>query len=85
MNLEDQIDQAFKYFREGRSINILGWCGSPYTSIEYTITPSKKRSRFIIVHLHKRIENADLAECLTSPSEYIRKYREWYELRKLDK
>ena len=29
--------------------------------------------------VHRMIEDADLTECLTSPCEYIREYRRWYE------
>lgn len=32
--------------------------------------------------IHKLIEETSIAICLTSESEYIRKYREWYESRR---
>ena len=32
--------------------------------------------------VHEIIEGATLVACLTSPSTYVRKYREWYESRR---
>jgi hypothetical protein len=33
-------------------------------------------------HMHSLIRKAPLAECLTSPSEYVREYRKWWEERR---
>lgn len=35
-----------------------------------------------LVLINRAIRDACIAECLTSPSQYIRDYREWYESRK---
>ena len=52
-------------------IKDLTWKGLPYRTAN--------ESKFGVRAIHKIIEQADLAECLTSPHEYIREYRKWYE------
>ena len=69
MTLEEQLERSIY---EGRHnfIKFWRWYGKPYKNFH---------------ELHSLIEQASLVECLTSPSEYVREYRKWYESRKLDK
>ena len=75
MKLEDQIDEMIEDFVGdeqpwlGRS-DIRSW-------FPHEINFNHKSPLFM--NIHSLIQEATLTECLTSPSEYIREYRKWWE------
>jgi len=72
--LEDKIDSMTSAIN-GDYSSVVHWRWShPGTAYPYLLWDALKRI----------IEEASLAECLTSPSHYIREYRKWYEENKID-
>lgn len=90
--LEKESLKAFDSFRETRVIIINTKDGimgelkgfDDFTPIEEWEWPSDLALESWVGHrsVNELIESADLAECLISPANYVRKYREWYESRR---
>ena len=77
--LEQRIDYVIDSMNEetyNSWIPIVEWNGNRNFNSE------AKYSNLTLKRIDELIQNATLAECLTSPSEYIREYRKWYEASK---
>lgn len=80
MTLEERIIKTYEEIKKGP----LNWpIGELGQASNVWIGHGMWNGSFVsILPMHLLIEEAELAECLTSPVEYIRKYREWYEAQK---
>jgi hypothetical protein len=83
MALEDRINYIIERNQSCfafSDIRDLEWPGSPLHTITYrSIGVGRNALSSAIYMIDCRIEEADLVECLTSPSQYIREYRKYYE------
>ena len=75
--LEEQINRAIHWTWD----DITNWKADV---LEAFLDPDMKIGyKFVLdKKVNNLIKKADLTECLTSPSEYIREYRKWYEANK---
>ena len=69
MTLEEQIDKIVN----GYYSSVIKW------RWDWRSTSANSHWHKHLNDAHRLIEEADLTECLTSPSEYIREYRKLYE------
>mgnify|MGYP001548531593 CR=1 FL=1 len=74
ITLEEQINMILA-FSNAADIEDQKWRGRPMDGL-MGIPIMNEQQR---VQMHDFIERAPLEVCLTSPSEYIREYRKWYE------
>ena len=74
MTLEEEINRTFDY---SVSIEDWKWKGEPH-SLYWTINPLIEEA----LRVERLIQEASLVLCLTSPSQYIREYRKWFERNK---
>ena len=84
--LEEQIDQVIDDFQPWRRGNTRdGWLPISEWSGIRNFDSEAHSGSLVVKKINFLVVEATLAECLTSPSEYIREYRKWYEANKKKK